>query len=72
MLGAAGHPMVTLSNSACSWLMETRTDTEPLEKEFLTLSEATFMCSFAEDAQRKWEHTAHKQKQGGRKIYLGI
>lgn len=65
MSGAAGHPMVTLGDSACSWLMETRTDTEPLQKEFLTPSEATFMCSYARDAQRKWEHTAHKQKQRG-------
>lgn len=65
MLGAAGHRMVTLCDSACSWLMETGTDTEPLEKEFLTPSKATFMGSYAGDAQRKWEHTAHKQKQGG-------
>lgn len=50
---------------ACSWLMETRTDTEPLEKEFLTPSETPFMCSYAGDAQKKWEHTAYKQKQGG-------
>lgn len=57
--------MMTLDDSTCSWLLETRTDTEPLEKELLTPSEATFMCSFAGDAQRKWEHTAHKQKQGG-------
>lgn len=57
--------MVTLSNVACSQLIEMRTGTEPLEEEFLALCETTFMCSYTGDAQRKWGHTAHKQRQCG-------
>lgn len=37
--------MVPLNDIACSPLMETRTDTELPEEEFLALAEATFMCS---------------------------
>lgn len=57
--------MVLLNDIACSRLIETRTDTELLEEEFLALAETMFMCSYAGDAQKKWERTAHKQKQGG-------
>lgn len=41
--------MVTLSDVACSRLMETRTDAEPLEEEFLAPCETTFMCSYTEE-----------------------
>lgn len=57
--------MVTLNDIACSRLIKMRTDTEPLQEEFLALSETTFMCSFTGDAHRKWECIVHKQKQGG-------